>query len=106
MNVVDVRYLLSALIQILPVILSLNLIAIFTFKPSYLRQFKRGIILLTAFVMFSLAFNIISLFFLTDYSSYTTTSNIPIISILVSYMCIAMSFGYLLKILIIKMNSK
>ena len=103
MNINDARYLLSALIQILPVVLSLNLITIFTFYKNQFEHYK-SILIIVTITMISIGINMFVLNELTDMIS--KYQFIVQGAFFLSYLVIGLQFGYLSNVIYSKSKDK
>lgn len=67
MNIDDIRFLFSALIQALPTIISLSLIGVFALKPEreIVKKYRKALIIIVVIFYIAILMNIITLVFLT-----------------------------------------
>jgi len=96
-NIGDAQFLFSALIQVLPTVLSIILLALFALKPErgFFREFRYWIFALIFIFFFSLFFNIIVLIGLSFFNKQF--EYIPILAVIFSMMAIAYLLFFLFK---------
>jgi predicted neutral ceramidase superfamily lipid hydrolase len=99
MEIEDVRFLLSALIQALPAIISLSLIAVFALKPErgIIKDNYKNLLFLVLIFYIAIIFCVLSLYKLTEYIEQQ--SYILNFSIIISVVAIVYLTLFLLKII-------